>query len=181
MIPDNFPISDVRSERERFHQLFVTYREAVFRMAYGILKNREDAMDVVQDTFLKVMRKEKSWRKSPSVKGWILKVARNLSIDRYRRRRKSVSLETAGISPLSGGTDTEGLRILNLDMKAVIRDIFPELPPREQAVFALKYYEDMTFREISETMGVSEGTVKSLHHRAISRIRKLLAGRWGEK
>ncbi len=138
-------------------------------------------MDVVQDTFLRVMERERSWRKSPFVKGWILKVAKNLSIDRYRRRRKSFPLETIGAVPMPGEADKTRLRILSLDLKAVIQEVFPELPPREQAVFALKHYEDMTYREISETIGVTEGTVKSLYHRVLMRLRKSVAGKWREK
>ncbi len=177
--PGNLSVLESREERERFHKLFVEYREAVFRMAYAILRNREEAMDIVQDTYLKAMEKDKSLKKSRSVKGWLLKVARNLSIDRYRRQ-KSVPLETTETLQASEFTNDGQSHILNMDLKDVIREVFPELPSREQEVFALRYYEDMTFREISVSLGVTEGTVKTLHHRVLTRIRALVAGKWGE-
>lgn len=177
--PGNLSILESREERERFHKLFVEYRDAVFRTAYAILRNREEAMDIVQDTYLKAIEKEKSLKKSRSVKGWLLKVARNLSIDRYRRQ-KSVPLETAESLQSSEFTGDDQASVLSMDLKDVIRDIFPELPPREQEVFALRYYEDMTFREISVSLGVTEGTVKTLHHRVLTRIRAHVAGKWGE-
>jgi len=136
-------------------------------------------MDVVQDTFLKAMEKGGSLKKSPSVKGWLLKVARNLSIDRYRRRR-SVPLEENGNSSETAGA--KGMsRVEEMDLKEIIREIFPQLPPREQEVFALKYYEDLTLREISTLIGVTEGTVKTLHHRVLARVRKLAVDKWGRK
>ncbi len=177
--PGNLSIPDIRGERERFHKLFVAYREAVFKMAHAILRNREEAMDVVQDTFLKAMEKGESFQKSPSVKGWLLKVARNLSIDRYRRRR-AVPLEEGNSLLQARGSDRMS-RAEEMDMKGVIREIFPQLPPREQEVFALRYYEDMTLREISAEIGVAEGTVKTLHHRVLTRIRVLVADKWGRK
>ncbi len=136
-------------------------------------------MDIVQDTYLKAMEKDKSLKKSPSVKGWLLKVARNLSIDRYRRRR-SVSLETLETFGSFNHTGDKHPGTTSMDLKDVIREVFPQLPPREQEVFALRYYEDMTFREISVSLGVAEGTVKTLHHRVLTRIRALVAEKWGK-
>ena len=177
--PGNLSIPEVREERERFHRLFVEHRDAVFRMAYAILRNREEAMDILQDTYLKAIEKGGQLKKSPSVKGWLLKVARNLSIDRYRRQ-KSVPLETTEFLQASESTGEGQSSAMSLDLKDVIREVFPDLPPREQEVFALRYYEDMTFREISVSLGVTEGTVKTLHHRVLTRIRALVAGKWGE-
>lgn len=178
--PGSFSILENREERERFHELFVEHRDSVFRMAYAILRNREEAMDIVQDTYLKAIEKGGQLKKSPSVKGWLLKVARNLSIDRYRRQ-KSVPLETTTEFLQASELTGEGqISAMSLDLKDVIRDVFPDLPPREQEVFALRYYEDMTFREISVSLGVAEGTVKTLHHRVLTRIRARVAGKWGQ-
>lgn len=178
--PGNLSILENQEERERFHELFVAYREAVFKMAYAILRNREEAMDIVQDTFVKAMEKSKHLKATFSVKGWLLKVARNLSIDRYRRR-KSVPLDEMEVFHPSSSGRNEQSNVMNMDLKDIIREIFPELPPREQEVFALRYYEDMTFREISDSLGVAEGTVKTLHHRVMTRIRALASGKWGKQ
>jgi len=155
--------------------MFVDYRESVFRTAYAILRNREEALDVVQDTFLKAMKKIRHLQDGPILKGWLIKVARNLSIDRYRRRK----WDAGEVDPEIHGRLPEKDREMTMDVKDMIRQAFPLLPERQQQVFALRYYEDMNFAEIAAAMGVAEGTVKTLHHRAITTMRKLAARKWG--
>lgn len=164
-----------QTDRDRIHRMFVEYRESVFRTAYAILRDREEALDVVQDTFVKAMKKIRKLEDGPVLRGWLVKVARNLSIDRYRRRKwdgGTVDEEMSGRAP-------EKDREMTMDMKEMIRQAFPSLPRRQQQVFALRYYEDMTFAEIAAAMSVSEGTVKTLHHRAIGTMRQLAGRKWG--
>ncbi len=165
---------DDREQQERLHRMFEEYRESVFRTAYGILRNREEALDVVQDTFLKAWKRMRKLKDGPSLKGWLITVSRNLSIDRYRRRK----WESPETDPESGG-HTEPLdQDTRIDLKDVIQHVFPKLSDRQQQVFALRYYEDMSFGEIAETLGVAEGTVKTLHHRAITAMREMAARKW---
>jgi len=166
----------VEQERNRWlHRLFTEYRRDVFRVAAAILNDREEAMDVVQDTFIQAMKQEKRIRGDARIRGWLLTVARNLSIDRFRRRRRQEP-ESEPESWMSGETGMG--RELSMDMKAIIREVFPTLPRRQQEVFALRYYEDLGFAEIAAAMGVSEGTVKTLHHRAIETMRAAALRKW---
>ena len=133
-------------------------------------------MDVTQDTFVKALEKEKHIKDASSIKGWLLTIARNLSIDQYRKQKK-VSSENDELSLADPSTD-EQKSVLSMDLKEIIREAFPTLSARQQEVFALRYYEDMPFAEIAAQMEVSEGTVKTLHHRAITSIRAFASKKW---
>src|SRR5512137_1028294 len=83
-------------DREAFMTVTRLYQQKVFVMAYSILRDREDALDAVQETFFRLYQKAGLFRPGNSFQGWLLQMAKNISIDSYRRRRrKKQDFETA--------------------------------------------------------------------------------------
>ena len=163
-------------DRDAFMTIVATYQKKVFVLAYSILRDREDALDVVQETFLRFYRKAGLFKEGYSFQGWLLRIAKNLCVDHYRKNtRKRRELEssksldelhvTAAPDPALAGAG---------ELREVTARCIDRLAGRQRLVFVLRHVDDLQFNEISETMNISLGTVKSLHFKAVRNLRKWL-------
>ncbi len=163
-------------DRDAFMTIVATYQRKVFMLAYSILRDREDALDIVQETFLRFYRKADLYREGNSFQGWLLRIAKNLCIDHYRkntRRRRELespkSLDDLDV-PASPDPTVSGAG----EMREVTARCIDRLAGRQRLVFVLRHVDELQFNEISETMNISLGTVKSLHFKAVRNLRKWL-------
>jgi RNA polymerase sigma-70 factor (ECF subfamily) len=169
-------------EKEAFAELVVLFQKKVFSLAYGFFPNREDALEIVQETFMRVYEKIGAYRPGHSLQGWIYRLARNLCVDYYRKYGKKGKLvsgfdqvpERQLASAESSLAAWESRRL-----GAAIDQAVESLSMRQKEVFILKYRQGMKLRQVAETMDVSIGTVKALHHRALNRIRGQVAPAFG--
>ncbi|MBP3647838.1 MAG: sigma-70 family RNA polymerase sigma factor [Clostridia bacterium] len=156
---------------EQIRRLMESYGTAMLRMCYLSLHDAMLAEDAVQDSFLKAYQKWHTFRGECSEKTWLMRIAINTCRDYQRRawfrwQSRSVNVDQLVIP---GGTpvDTYDDTVL----KAVMA-----LPPREREVVLLRYYQEMRLQEISQTLGIPEGTVTSRLNRARSKLRRQLEG-----
>lgn len=170
-----------RGDMDAFEEIIRRFRRRVFRVISSHVRNPEDAMEVLQDTFLKVYTARKSWDGRFSFSGWLYRIAINASIDRYRRsdRLKTTPLEDVlesqlensstkppANSPLGGLAEGERRRLLE---EAVRR-----LPERQREVVSLRYFGEMSLDEIAAVLSCPLGTVKSNLHKAVMSLKNLL-------
>jgi RNA polymerase sigma-70 factor (ECF subfamily) len=164
-------------------------QQAIHKMFYGKMKSvcmrytrdSDQAMDVLQEGFLKVFNNLEKYTGVGTFEGWIRRIMVNLSIDRYRRLKHDLVLlgEQNDIENWSGGTDEESDES---DENEEIYDITPEqiidamqqLTPAYRTVFNLYVYEDYTHQDIAEALGISVGTSKSNYAKAKKNMKKLL-------
>ncbi len=171
-------------EKEAFAELVRLFQEKVFTMAYGFFHDREDALEIVQETFMRLHAKIGMYRPEHSLHGWVYRLAHNLCIDHYRKhskkRRRECGLDDVpeGRLPAAedGRDDWESQRQLDAIERAV-----EKLSLRQRSVFILKYRQGLKLQQVAETMAISLGTVKALHHRAIHRMRRELVPGSGGK
>ncbi len=165
-------------DREAFMTIVKLYQQKVFVMAYSILRDREDALDAVQETFLRLYQKAGLYRPGNSFQGWLLQMAKNISIDSYRKhQRKRREWETTkpldeipvAAEPARDGDSTSS------DLRAAFARSVDTLAERQKLVFIMRHYNELQFNEISETLKISIGTAKSLHFKAVQNLRKRLA------
>jgi RNA polymerase sigma-70 factor (ECF subfamily) len=163
-------------DREAMEPLMGRHYRRVYRIALGYLRNPEDALDVVQETFVKAFEHASRWDSAAEVAPWLCRIAVNQSIDRYRRNRR----RRASFSPLEEGDHHEALaspsvsaerRVLSGQLGEKIARALDHLPETQRSVFVLRHYEDMSLEEIASTLGLALGTVKSSLHRAVHRLR----------
>jgi RNA polymerase sigma-70 factor (ECF subfamily) len=168
-------------DREAMEPLMGRHYRRVYRIALGYLRNPEDALDVVQETFVKAFEHASRWDSAAEVAPWLCRIAVNQSIDRYRRNRR----RRASFSPLEEGDHHEALaspsvsaerRVLSGQLGEKIARALDHLPETQRSVFVLRHYEDMSLEEIASTLGLALGTVKSSLHRAVHRLRDRLSG-----
>ena len=164
-------------DREAFMAIIRLYQRKVFVLAYSILRDREDALDAVQETFLRLHQKAGLYRPGSSFQGWLLQIAKNVSIDSYRRRRrKKQDWETSRpIDEIPIAVEDRAGDSAASDLRSAFARSVETLAERQRMVFVMRHYNELPFNEISEAMRISVGTAKSLHFKAVQNLRKRLA------
>lgn len=175
-------IRQAQKDPRAFAELYDHYYARIFGYVLRRTANLEAAQDITSETFFKALRKlwQFRWR-SISFSSWLYKIASN-EISQYYRRpeyRKSASLEELqeqGFEPVSPH-DLEGELIEAQEELRQHQDFLEiqekivRLPAKYQEVIALRFFEQKQIKEIAEILGKKEGTVKSLLHRAIEKLR----------
>ncbi len=163
-------------DREALAPLMARHYQRLYRIALSYLRNPDDALDAVQETFVKAYQNAARWDGSAEAGPWLTRIAVNQSIDRYRRARRRRATfapwEESDHDETKAGEDpsperrAEGRQIAERIARAL-----GALPERQRAVFVLRHYEEMSLEEIAGSLGMSLGTVKSSLHRAVHRLR----------
>src|SRR5512137_407647 len=165
-------------DREAFMTVTRLYQQKVFVMAYSILRDREDALDAVQETFLRLYLKAGLYRPGNSFQGWLLQMAKNISIDIYRKhlrkRREWETTKPLDEIPVAAEPAGDG-DSASSDLRSAFARSVDTLAERQKMVFVMRHYNELQFKEISEAMKISIGTAKSLHFKAVQNLRKRLA------
>ncbi len=167
-----------------YRGLVEKYQGRVYGMVYGMLRNREDALDVTQDAFVKAYNKLDAFRLESSFYTWLYRIAMNLAIDllRKRKRRGTTSFdeqiaardEDGGISEMHHG-DSPRKALERKQLYQRIMDAMEKLPEDQREVVLLREVEGLSYKEISEVMEIPEGTVMSRLFYARKKLQKLLA------
>ena len=146
--------------------------DSLYRAAFAVCRNPQDAEDVVQETLLAYFRSDKQFESDEHIRAWLIRVAvnkaRNATICFWRRNRRSLEDYMDALA-----FEDEGDRDL---MDAVLR-----LPERYRIVIHLFYYEDYSIREIAELLDLGEGAVKSRLSRGRRQLRRTLTEEWDDE
>ena len=164
-----------------FDELVRRHQQRVYAVAYRVTFNREDALDIAQDTFIKAYRKIESWKPTGSFQSWLLRLTSNQAID-HLRRSKRYGMRSAGDAarveshaelpaPVSAETD-RAVRVIEIEER--IQAALSVLSPSQRTVFVLRHYEGMKLVEIAPVLGCSVGSVKVHLFRAMRKLREEL-------
>jgi len=146
----------------------------VWRTAYRLLGSAEEAQDCLQETFLSALRVS---RREP-VKNWpalLRHLATARALDRLRQRLRERKRESEADVTAVAQDDTNPVHVLEAsELARRLREALTQLPPREAEVFALRFVEEMSYREIAQTLGLKENAGAVLLHEARAKLRSLL-------
>lgn len=165
---------------QEFESVVANHRAQIFRFLLASTREVDLAETLTQDCFLKAHRNWSSFRGESSALTWLMRIAINLQKDHWRNRRlqfwrqtksNSVDVDEAGEWLPSGERSAEQ-RILAREQVAHVWQAVEKLSERQRTVFLLRYVEDLELKEIAETTGMGEGTVKAHLSRALARVRK---------
>ena len=152
-----------------FDRLMRRYRRLAYRVAYGYTGERESALDVVQETFLKVYTRRASFRGEGSVKNWIVRIAANEALN---WRRASLRLATSELDEsLASHPPTQDDRATG--ERALTRSL-AALGPRHRLAVVLRYFGERSTREIAAVLECSEGTARNVLFRGLSKLRAMM-------
>lgn len=149
------------------------YSAVLFRVAYSVLRSRTEAEDVVQDVFVRILKRSPGLLTIRDVRVWLIRIAWNLSIDRRRRLRpEQIDEDFAKCLVAANAPADEALDDAQR-MRAVMREL-EKLPRAERQVLLLSTVEELETPEVAKVMGRSESAVRALLFRARTRLRERL-------
>lgn len=179
MVQDSLIEAIKNGDRRAFRDLFYMYQRKAFRTAYLILRNRQNAEDVVQETFLQVYSKIDRLSDSNSFEAWLYRITLNCCYNYIKKAKKintvDIDEEFDEVKLLPNvDFDPSCSEILKKDMQKTIMKCIYELPWKQRVVLILYYYNDFDLKEISEVIKASQGTVKSRLFYAKAALKKSL-------
>jgi RNA polymerase sigma-70 factor (ECF subfamily) len=164
-------------DREAFMTLTSLYQKKVFLLAFSFFRNKEDALDIVQETFLRFYEKVKMFQRGKNFQNWLLQIAKNLCIDYYRKNYsktkewdRNLPIDEMNL-PIQEGHDP----YRSSDLRGIISTCLKKLAEKQRMIFVMKQYNQLKYREIAQILDISLGTAKSLHFKAVQNLRGLMA------
>jgi RNA polymerase sigma-70 factor (ECF subfamily) len=169
-----------RGDRSALEELFVRYRGLAYRVAYRLLGNEADALDAVQEGFVKALTHLGGFQGRSSFKTWLLRVVSNAALDwgRQRGRREGRNIDSLDsrereqLEPVT--LEDPALGLHRADMRAVLKEALATLPKAQRQTFVLHAEAEMSYREVAETLDISIGTVMSRLYYARQKLRAYL-------
>ncbi|WP_082339625.1 MULTISPECIES: sigma-70 family RNA polymerase sigma factor [Lysinibacillus] len=149
---------------EAFLSLFQQYEVDIYRMAYVYVKNKEDALDVVQEVAYQSFKKIDTLKKPEYFKTWLMKITMNCAINLIKKNRKVVLIR----SEYEEFIETEEE---DIPLTLSLQDLIDGLEMEEKSVVLLRFYQNYTFKEIAELLDMPLGTAKSVLYRALKKLR----------
>src|SRR5713101_3418384 len=152
----------IHGDREAFEMIIRTHSRTLFAIAYGILQNREEAEDAVQDALVKAWKTRWRVRDPEKFRALLATIARHRAHDIFRKRRNLLLSEH-----ITEPSDTTALdRQLHSALAA--------LPELHRAALTLRYFEEMDYKSIENTLGLTNGALRGILGRALASMRKQL-------
>jgi len=164
-------------DEQAFVVIVDRYKHRLTRLANSVVHNEEDALDIVQEALIKIYKGLNSFRSSSTVYTWMYRVVMNQSIDKVRRRAKVAIESTADMLyelPDTVDTTRPDKESLRTELRQKIFAAVDTLPEKQRKVVLLREVEGLSYKEIAQVTGCSEGTVMSRLYYAREQLRKLL-------
>jgi len=152
-------IAAKKGDREAFSRLVRTYLNKIYKTAYFFLKNVDDAQDVCQITFINAYRHIKTFNETQSFFPYLYRIAKNTCIN-HLRKKHSIPLPDPEQIESDPEYSPEQTAIKNYTIETVNRAL-ARLPENSKEILMLKYWNDLSYREIAEALSIPEGTVMS--------------------
>jgi RNA polymerase sigma-70 factor (ECF subfamily) len=160
-----------RGDRDAFRTLFERYHRRAYALAFGVLRHQDDALDVVQDAFIKAHKYLDKFEGNSSFYTWLYRIVMNLAIDHLRKHRrvKPVELDDQHLEEAAGDDSllpkilgaNPGRALMDKEIRARIDRALGELSDNHRAVLVMRELEGMSYEEMAQAMGCSKGTIMS--------------------
>jgi len=178
---DNILVAQFKAGAQNaFSKIMEKYNARIFSYARRYINNNEDAQDITQDIFIKVFKALPNWEPKATFQTWLYTIARNRCIDHFRARsrRTTYSLDDDDEQidmPVATSLRSNPERMAReREIGRYIRNALTQLSPKQRDVFILYHYEGLQIKDIAKVLGISEGTVKVHHHRAMKKLNEIL-------
>ena len=157
-----------------FRLLVETYSQKLYWHIRRLVILHEDADDALQNTFINVWKSIGNFRSESSLYTWLYTIATNEALTLINKRKRNAAVS---IDDLNGYFESsqEGSTWFDGDEAQLkLQNAILKLPEKQRIVFNLKYYDDMTYEEMSRVLNTSEGALKASYHHAVKKIQKML-------
>jgi RNA polymerase sigma-70 factor (ECF subfamily) len=171
-----------RGDRTVLDELFRRHRDMAYRVAYRLLGKEEDALDAVQEAFVKVLAHISGFQGRSSFKTWLLRVVSNAALDLGRQRGRRDVLHREEL-PADAERDPPAavaepsFELERADLRRILNEALAQLPEPQRKTFVLHVEGGLSYREVAEVMEISIGTVMSRLFYTRQKLRTILADR----
>lgn len=167
-------LQDKNSRNAAFRDLVSLYKERLYWQIRNVVKDHDDADDVLQNTFIKIFNNIHQFKGDSQLFSWMYRIATHEAINFLNQKSRklkisSEELQDQIVSNLESDVYFEGDEI-QLQLQRAIAT----LPDKQQRVFNMKYFQDLKYKEISDILGTSEGALKASYHIAVKKIEEFL-------
>ena len=162
----------LKGDEKALESLISKYLKPIYSFIFSYVQNQQDAEDLTQETFLKMCRNLKKFKKEKNFEKWLFTIAKNTCFDFLRKKRKNLILNAENLEIVA---DLAPSLLEKMEKESLLEKLKKEienLPFKMKEVIDLHYNFGLNFREISEIFGEPMNTVKSRHKRAISRLKR---------
>jgi len=166
--------ASLEGETEAWGEMISRYKDAVFGLCLGFLRNRADAEDITHDAFIRAYVNLRRYNLEKRFSTWMFTIAANLCRNRLRYRRNHPVAELP--AQIRGGEDPAHVAAAD-DRHAAVRGALNRLPYGYRAPLVLRYYNDLPYRDIAEILAIPEGTVKTRIHRGKAMLKQQMEER----
>jgi len=154
-----------------FDELMIRYERQIYRVCYRFVENRDDAMDLAQEVFIKAFEHLGSFRRESSLKTWLYRIAMNHCINHVKKH----SQEFVEVNEYTGSVmSSVQLQLEEREEREHLRKMVQQLPPKQKAILELRINEHLSYEEIAHISGRSVSTIKASVFFALEKLRKLV-------
>lgn len=162
-----------RGDADAFGQLIAPYQQAVFNIAYRLTSNRQEARDVTQEALVRTYQALDRFDLQRPFAPWLYRITTNTALNWIKKRRLEIELDEK--APLTDPTPAPEAQVIAGEASARLRAAIAALPLNYRAAIELRHFQGLSYREMSEALGVPLSDVKSWLFRARRRLRRALA------
>lgn len=180
-LPDALLVQNyIAGNEDALAELIKRHESRIFSFIYSKISDRDISNDIFQDTFIKVIRtlKSNSYNEEGKFLPWVMRISHNLVVDHYRKTKKMPMFreteEFSIFSIMSDDSLTIENKIISDQVEMDLKKLIEELPADQKEVLVMRMYQDMSFKEISETTGVSINTALGRMRYALMNLRKVI-------
>ncbi len=154
-----------------FDEMMTRHERQIYRLCYRFDRNHDDAMDLTQDVFVKAFEKLPSFRGDARSKTWLYRVAVNHCLNHVKKHSQNFVEVTEQTGRVKAAADD---RLLAQERRRIVRDLMPQLPPRQRAIFEMRMNDNLSYEEIAKILNRSVSTIKSSVFFALTKLKKLV-------
>lgn len=164
----------IKGNKSAWLKLVKRYDKLVYNYALRMVSNRDDALDLMQDTFLATFRNLETFRGDSAFKSWLLKIAHYRCIEFYRRRKHMVDLDAVPEAFNESGEDCPEMSMVAQQQGQDLINAMSRLSVNQRAVVEMKFFQHLTFEDIAKQLGISSNTVKSRLYAGLDKMKQVL-------
>ena len=163
-------LQSIDSKEKAFRTLVSEYKERLYWHIRRIVVSHDDTDDVLQNTFIKIFRNIDKFKGDSKLYTWMYRIATNESITFINRKAKRQLVSTEEIQKTAINNLTSDIYFEGNEAQVKLQRAIQQLPDRQQLIFKMKYFDDLTYEELSEILETSVGGLKSSYHIAVKKI-----------
>lgn len=170
-------------ERRAFGELVERYQKRVYAIAYGILRDRDDAWDAAQEAFVKAYKNLSRFKGDAAFYTWMYRITYNLAIDHYRSKGRKAAVHFEDPALMESALEAEGRPTYQTDpaeltdraeLTRILHEAMNRLSEKHRAIIVLREVEGLSYEEIASVLGIPKGTVMSRLFHARKNLQDLL-------